>query len=50
MNTVLSQECLKYNRMLLIMNRQLIQIQQALVGAVVMDEALEAIGSSLFDN
>jgi dynein heavy chain len=50
MNTVLSQECLKYNRMLKIMNTQLVQIQQALVGAVVMDEALEAIGTSLFDN
>lgn len=50
MNTVLSQECLKYNRMLMIMNVQLVQIQRALVGEVVMSEDLEAIGTSLFDN
>jgi len=50
MNTVLSQECLKYNRMLKIMNTQLVSIQKALVGEVVMDETLEAIGTNLFDN
>lgn len=50
MNTVLAQECLKYNRMLKIMNTQLAQIKKALVGEVVMSEDLEKIGSALFDN
>lgn len=50
MNTVLAQECLKYNRLLNIMNLQLVNIQKAIVGEVVMSEELEKMGTSLFDN
>jgi dynein heavy chain len=50
MNTVLAQECLKYNRLLNVMNSQLVNIQKAIVGEVVMSEELEKMGSSLFDN
>lgn len=50
MNTVLAQECLKYNRLLKIMNTQLVNIQKALVGEVVMSEDLEKMGNSLYDN
>jgi dynein heavy chain len=50
MNTVLAQECLKYNRLLNVMNQQLVNIQKAIVGEVVMSEELEKMGSSLFDN
>lgn len=50
MNTVLAQECLKYNRLLNVMNIQLDSIQKAIVGEVVMSEELEKMGTSLFDN
>lgn len=50
MNTVLSQECLKYNRVLKIMKVGLVNIQKALIGEVVMSEELEALGNSLFNN
>lgn len=50
MNTVLGQECLKYNRLLRIMRTGLANIQKALVGELVMSEDLEALGTSLYDN
>lgn len=50
MNTVLAQECLKYNRQLKIMKTQLKAIQKAIVGEVVMSEDLEKMGNSLYDN
>jgi dynein heavy chain len=50
MNTVLTQEALKYNRLIKIMKVQLVDIQKALVGEVVMSEDLDAMGTSLFDN
>ncbi len=50
MNTVLTQEALKYNRLLQIMKDQLVAIQRALVGEVVMSEDLEKMGGSLYDN
>jgi len=50
MNTVLAQECLKYNRLLKVMNVSLANIQKAIVGEVVMSEELEKVGTSLFDN
>jgi dynein heavy chain len=50
MNTVLTQEALKYNRLLNLMKIQLVAIQKALVGEVVMSEDLESMGTSLFNN
>ena len=50
MNTVLAQECLKYNRQLSFMKTQLKAVQKALVGEVVMSEDLEKMGNSLYDN
>jgi dynein heavy chain len=50
MNTVLTQEALKYNRLLEVMKIQLVLIQKALVGEVVMSEDLDQMGGSLFDN
>jgi dynein heavy chain len=50
MNTVLTQEALKYNRLLQMMKIGLVNIQKALVGEVVMSEDLEKMGTSLFDN
>jgi dynein heavy chain len=41
MNTVLTQEALKYNRLLEVMKIQLVLIQKALVGEVVMSEDLD---------
>lgn len=49
-NTVLSQECLKYNRLIKMMRISLADVQKALVGEVVMSEELEKMGTSLFDN
>ena len=50
MNTVLTQEVIKYNRLLVVMKHSLKDIQRALVGEVVMSEELEKVGNSLFDN
>jgi len=50
MNTVLFQECVRYNKMLAIMHESLINIQKAIVGEVVMSEDLEKMGDSLFNN
>jgi dynein heavy chain len=50
MNTVLTQESLKYNRLLIVMAEELLSIQKALIGEVVMSEELEAMGTSMFDN
>jgi len=50
MNTVLFQECVRYNRMLAIMKVTLIAVQQALVGEVVMSEELEKMATSIYDN
>lgn len=41
MNTVLFQECVRYNGLLKDMKSQLVQVQKALVGEVVMSEDLE---------
>ena len=49
-NTVLTQEVIRYNRLLVIMSESLEAIQKALVGEVVMSEELEKLGNSLFDN
>jgi len=50
MNTVLFQECVRYNRLLSIMKVGLISVQKALVGEVVMSEELEQMATSIFDN
>eukprot|EP00971_Amphidinium_carterae_P069528 1375659-Amphidinium_carterae.1 len=50
MNTVLKQECLRYNKLLLIMESSLKDFRKATKGLVVMTRELENIGKSLFLN
>lgn len=50
MNTVLVQEIVRYNRLLLIMKVSLINVKKALKGLVVMSEDLEKLSNSLYDN
>ena len=50
MNTVLTQEVIRYNRLLVVMADMLKNVQKALVGEVVMSEDLEKMANSLFDN
>lgn len=49
-NTVLFQECVRYNRLLFDMNISLKDVQKALMGEVVMSEELEKMSNSIFDN
>jgi dynein heavy chain len=49
-NTVLFQECVRYNRLLKEMAVSLVSCQKALKGEVVMSEELESMSSSIFDN
>lgn len=50
MNTVLTQEVIRYNRLLKVMASNLANLQRAVKGEVVMSEDLEKIANSLFDN
>lgn len=50
MNTVLYQECVRYNRLLKDMQVQLPLIQRALLGEVTMSEDLENMATAIFDN
>lgn len=50
MNTVLFQECVRYNRLLADMKVSLVNVQKALKGEVVMSEELEKMSNSIFDN
>ncbi len=50
MNTVLTQEVIRYNRLLKVMAETLANIQKAVIGEVVMSEELEKMGNSMFDN
>ena len=50
MNTVLFQECVRYNRLLLDMKISLANVQKALKGEVVMSEELEKMSNNIFDN
>jgi len=50
MNTVLVQEVIRYNRLLVIMLETLSNVKKALKGLVVMSEELEKLANSLFDN
>jgi dynein heavy chain, axonemal len=50
MNTVLLQECVRYNRLLIEMKVKLPLVQRALVGEVTMSDDLEKMATSIFDN
>lgn len=50
MNTVLFQECVRYNAMLILMKSSLALVQRALKGEVVMSEDLDKMSSCIFDN
>jgi dynein heavy chain len=50
MNTVLVQEVIRYNKLLVVMKKSLADILKALKGLVVMSGELEAMGTSLFNN
>ena len=50
MNTVLTQELVRYNKLLVLMKEMLVNVQRALIGEVVMSEDLEAMSESLFNN
>ena len=50
MNTVLVQEIIRYNKLLIIMAVMLKDVQKALVGEVVMSEELDKMANSLFNN
>jgi dynein heavy chain len=50
MNTVLFQECVRYNAMLILMKSSLGLVQLALKGEVVMSEDLDKMASCIFNN
>lgn len=50
MNTVIFQECVRYNGLLAVMKATLAQVQRAVVGEIVMTDELEAIASAVFNN
>ena len=50
MNTVLTQEVIRYNKLLKVMAEMLFNVQKAVKGEIVMSEDLEKMSSSLFDN
>ena len=50
MNTVLVQEIIRYNKLLICMKISLINVKKALKGQIVMSEELEKLSNSLFDN
>jgi len=50
MNTVLTQEITRYNALLALMAVQLVNVQKALKGEVVMSEELDLLSISLFNN
>jgi dynein heavy chain len=47
MNTVLVQECIRYNRLLSVMDESLKMVKKALIGLIVMSEDLEKLSVSL---
>ncbi|GLC56009.1 hypothetical protein PLESTB_001054700 [Pleodorina starrii] len=50
MNTVLTQECIRYNNLLGVMKRSLTETIKALKGLVVMSPELEGVAYSMYDN
>jgi dynein heavy chain len=50
MNTVLAQEVIRYNRLLVVMAKMLKDVQKALKGEVVMSEDLDKLATSMFNN
>lgn len=50
LNTVLGQEVIRYNRLLMVIRKSLQELLQALKGLVVMSDVLENLSQSLFTN
>jgi dynein heavy chain len=50
MNTVLSQELLRFNKLISKVKTSLINIGKAIKGEVVMNAELEEVGNAMFDN
>jgi dynein heavy chain len=50
MNTVLTQEVIRYNKLLVVMADMLENVQKAVKGEVVMSEDLDKMATSLFNN
>ncbi len=50
MNTVLTQEVIRYNKLLVVMAEMLVNVQKAVKGEVVMSEELDKMATSLFNN
>ena len=50
MNTVLQQECIRYNKVLRMLLSSLKDVRKALKGEVVMTSELEAMGNQVFNN
>lgn len=50
MNTVIFQECVRYNGCLAEMKTSLAMVQKALVGEIVLTSELEQLSNSIFNN
>ena len=50
MNTVLTQEIIRFNKLLRIVHKSLVDVQKALKGLVVMSEALDSLATQIFNN
>lgn len=50
MNTVIFQECVRYNGLLAEMKVSLASVQRAVVGEIVMTDELDAVANALFNN
>jgi len=49
-NTVLQQECIRYNKLLVVIKQTLLDVRKALKGLIVMSAELDALSTSLFNN
>eukprot|EP00286_Rhodomonas_abbreviata_P007918 CAMPEP_0181334474 /NCGR_PEP_ID=MMETSP1101-20121128/26284_1 /TAXON_ID=46948 /ORGANISM="Rhodomonas abbreviata, Strain Caron Lab Isolate" /LENGTH=438 /DNA_ID=CAMNT_0023444463 /DNA_START=101 /DNA_END=1417 /DNA_ORIENTATION=- len=49
-NTVLQQECMRYNKLLVVMKQTLLDVRKALKGLIVMSTELDEVSNSLFNN